>query len=48
MTDKGELREDVLSTVEWAKSINFQNDYDSIVPNHQVAESTYLSSKTIL
>ena len=31
-----------------AKPINFQNDYDSIVPNHQVAESTYLSSKTNL
>ena len=48
MIDKGELRQDVLCTIEWAKPINFQNDYDSIVPNHQVAESTYLSSKTIL
>ena len=48
MIDKGELRQDVLCTIEWAKPINFQNDYDSIVPNHQVAESSYLSSKTIL
>ena len=46
MIEKDELREDMLSTIEWAKPINFQNDYDSIIPNHQVAESTYLSSKT--
>ena len=45
MIDHGELREDVLSTIEWAKLISFQNYYDRIVPNHQVAESTYLSSK---
>ena len=48
MIDNGDLREDVLATIEWAKAINYQNEYDSIVPSQQVAESTYISTKTIL
>ena len=46
--DKGEVREDVLNTIEWEKPINFQNEYDAIVPTKQTAESTYLSSGTVL
>ena len=48
MTDNGDLRENVIATIEWAKPINYQNEFDNIVPSQQVAESTYLSTKTIL
>ena len=48
MLDKGEVREDVLNTMEWAKPINFQNKFDAIVPTKQIAERTYLSSSTVL
>ena len=48
MIDNGDLREDVLATKEWAKPINYQNEFDNIVPSQQIAESTYLSTKTIL
>ena len=48
MKDNGDLREDVLATIEWAKPINYQNEFGNIVPSQQVAESTYLSTKTIL
>ena len=48
MIDNGDLREDALATIEWAKPINYQNEFDNIVLSQQVAESTYLSSKTIL
>ena len=48
MLDKGEVREDVLSSIEWAKPINFQNKYDAIVLTKQIAESTDSSSGTVL
>ena len=32
MLDKGEVREEVQNSIEWAKPINFQNEYDAIVP----------------
>ena len=48
MIDNGDLREDVLATIEWAKPINYQNEFDNILPSQQVAESTYISTKTIL
>ena len=48
MTENGNLREDVLATIEWAKPINYQNEFAKIAPSQQVAESTYLSTKTIL
>ena len=47
MLDKGEVREDVLNSIEWAKPINFQKEIDAIVPIKQIAESTYLSSDTV-
>ena len=48
MLDKGEVGEDVLNSIEWVKPINFQNKHDAIVPTKQIAESTYLSSGTVL
>ena len=48
MLDKGEVREDILNSKEWAKPINFQNEYNGIVPTRQIAESTFLSSSTVL
>ena len=48
MLDKGEVREDVLNSVELAKPINFQSKYDVIVPTKQIAESTYFPSGTVL
>ena len=48
MIDNGDLREDILATIEWAKPINHQKEFDNIIPSQQVAESTYLSTKTIL
>ena len=48
MIDNGDLRQDVLATIECTKLINYQNEFGNIVPSQQVAESTYLSTKTIL
>ena len=48
MIDNGDLREDAFATIEWKKPINYQNEFDNIIPSQQVAESTYLSTKTIL
>ena len=48
MLDKVEVREDVQNSIKQAKPINFQNEYDAIVPTKQIAESTYLSSGTVL
>ena len=48
MIDNGDLREGALSTIEWKKSINYQNEFGNIIPSQQVAESTYLSTKTVL
>ena len=48
MIDNDDLREHVLTTIEWAKPINYPNEFDNIVPSQQVPESTYLSTKTIL
>ena len=42
MLDKGEVRVNVLNSTEWAKPINFQNEYNAIVPTKQIAESNYL------
>ena len=48
MLDKGEVREEVQNSIEWAKPINFQNEYDAIVPKKWIAESACLSSGTVL
>ena len=42
------VEEDVLDTLEWAKSLNFQESYEKITPVRQIAESSYLLGRTVL
>ena len=42
------VEEDVLDTLEWAKPLNFQESYGKITSVRQIAESSYLLSRTVL
>ena len=48
LIDKEEVEEDVLNTLDWAKTLNFQDSYDIISPSKQTAEATYLTGGTVL
>ena len=42
------VEEDVLDKLEWAKPLNFQESYGKITSVRQIAESSYLLSRTVL
>ena len=42
------VEEDALDTLEWAKPLNFQESYEKITSVRQIAESSYLLSRTVL
>ena len=48
LIDMGEVEEDVLDTLDWAKPLNFQEPYEKISPCKQTAEATYLMRGTVL
>ena len=48
LIDNGEVEEDVLDTLDWAKPLNFQDSYKKISPSKRTAEATYLTGGTVL
>ena len=48
LVNKGEIEEDILDTLDWAKPLNFQDSYEKISPSKQTAEATYLTGGTVL
>ena len=48
LIDKGEVEEDILDTLNWAKPLNFQDSCEKISPSKQTVEATYLTGGTVL
>ena len=48
MLETGNVTEEIVEALPWTKSLNFQYKYKNINPTYQIAESSYLSDKTIL
>ena len=48
LTDKGEVKEDVLDTLDWGKPLNFQDSYEKTSLSKQTAEATCLTGGTVI